>query len=366
MAGKTLFMTGATGSIGRELIRTFLDQTDHRLFLLVRSKNRDSHQDRVEKLLAKMGINGRAKDRIEVFSGDVTKPRFGLEPKGWDRIVGETEEFHHIAALTNLGAEWKEAEEINVTGTEHALELARAARERGKLQRFFYFSTAYVAGSLTPVHAREDELAAKPLFANAYEATKFLAEKRVREEASAGLPVTILRPSIVVGNSESGAVSEFNVIYPFWRLFAHGILKKVPSRLKNAFNIVPIDFVVRSTFEIARQESSLGKTFHLVSEHPPTLEMLLQVKEEYDHFPPVEVVDPERFSVDELGPMEREIFSKITPYLGYLGSSLTFDVTNTRRALEGSGVEFPRTDRAFLKKIIDYAIRMGYFLSPSN
>ena len=365
MKTKTLFMTGATGGIGRELVRLFLERTCDRLILLVRPRVSVSEEERIRKMLDKMGMNGNSKERIRVLAGDVTQPRLGLNPKDWEEAVRETDEIYHIAALTNLGAAWEEAERINLQGTVHALEFAREAHEKGKLRRFCYFSTAYVAGSLTPIHALEDELTENPAFANAYEATKFLAEKKVREELATGLPATIFRPSIVVGDSERGVIAEFNVIYPFMRLFAHGLLKRIPSRAEHSFNIVPIDFVVEASFAIAREPESLGKTFHLVSENPPTLGMLLELKEEYGTFPPVEIVSPEEFSVEELGPQEKEIFAALDPYLGYLNSSLTFDIQNTREALRPTQIPLPNTDYAFLKKICDYAIEKGYFLKVS-
>lgn len=366
MKVKTLFMTGATGGIGKELIRLFLERTDERLWLLVRPKASESHERRVEKLVEKMGFDGNVKERIRVFAGDVTQPRLGLSPEEWQKVIHESDAFYHSAALTHLGASWEEAERINLQGTLHALQAAREAQARGGLERFFYFSTAYVAGSLTRIHALEDELPENPSFANAYEATKFLAEKKVREESAAGLPVTIFRPSMVVGDSKRGAISEFNVIYPFWRLFAHGLLKRIPSRPEHAFNIVPIDFVVQAAFALARQKESLGKTFHLVTGNPPTLQMLLQLKDEYGNFPPVEIVSPENFSLEELEAGERQIFSALDPYLGYLGSSLTFDTKNTEDSLRGTGISFPNTDRAFLKRIVDYAIEKGYFLTTAT
>lgn len=358
---KTIFITGSTGSIGRELIRTMLEETEDQLVLLVRPKPTASHEKRIEKLLEKMGINGNSKDRIRVVAGDLTQPRLGLESGDWNRTVLQIEEIYHIAALTHLGAAWDEAEKINLHGTVNVIELAREARKKGKLKRFFYYSTAYVAGSLTPIHAEEDTLTENPLFANAYEATKFLAEKKVREEGE-NFPVTIFRPSIVVGDSERGAISDFNVIYPFMRLFAHGHLRRIPSRLDHAFNIVPIDFVVKASFIISQQDSSRNKTYHLVSENPATLGMLLELKEEYGHFPPVEVVEPKDFSVEDLDPKEKQIFSSLDPYLGYLGSTLSFDTRNTQAALKSTGVSLPKTNRVFLKRIIDYAIEKGYFL----
>jgi len=90
--------------------------------------------------------------------------------------------------------------------------------------------------------------------------------------------------------------------------------------------------------------------------------MLLELKDEYGHFPPVEVVAPEDFSVEDLEPNEKEIFSSLDPYLGYLGSTLSFDTRNTKEALEKTGISLPQTDRVFLKRIIDYAIEKGYFL----
>ncbi len=362
MGRKTVFLTGATGGIGRELVRVFLERTGHGLVLLVRSKNGDSHEARAERLLSQLGVNGKGKDRIRVLAGDVTEPRLGLSTTDWNFVTAHTHDFYHIAALTNLGAEWEAAERINFQGTSHALEAAWEMKERGPFERFIYFSTAYVAGSFTPLHSLEDELPSEPAFANHYEATKYLAEKRVREALAEGLPAMIFRPSIVVGDSERGAVSEFNVIYPFWRLFAHGLLKKVPSRLENSFNLVPMDFVVEAAFALSGRSDSQGRTFHLVTENPPTLEMLLQVKEEFGISSPVEVIDPEKFSLEKLDAVEREIFSKIQPYLGYLGNSLTFDVTNTRTFLRDTSIRFPNTDLAFLKKIVRYAIEAGYIL----
>lgn len=359
---KAIFITGATGGLGRELVRLFLEKTDERLLLLVRPKASDSHEDRIAKLLARMGINGRSKDRIRVIPGDITKPHLGLSEADLKAVVEDVDEFYHSAALTNLGATREEAARINLNGTINALDLAQKCLKGGRLKQFFYFSTAYVAGSLTPIHALEDELPENPSFANSYEETKFLAEKEVRQASRAGLPTTIFRPSIVVGDSHTGAISEFNVIYPFWRIFAHGLLKRLPSRLEHTFNIVPIDFVVDAAFALSRRKDTHGRTYHLVSENPPSLEMVLRVKREYAHVPSLDIVPPEEFSLDELAPDERAIYSMLGPYLGYLGGSLSFDTKNTREALKGTGVSFPNTDQAFLRKIIDYAFDKGYFL----
>ena len=243
------------------------------------------------------------------------------------------------------------------------MKLARDLKERGRLERFFYFSTAYVSGSRQTYHAKEDELPERPVHANFYESSKYAAEKKVRAAMAEGLPVTIFRPSIIVGDSRTGEVSEFNVIYPFMKLFAHGILSILPSRPENSFNIVPIDFVVEASLCIARQKNSLGKTFHLVTEDPPTIEMLLRIKdEEYPAVPPIEIIPPDVFRAEDMDASSQNVFQILQPYLGYLNDHLTFDTANTRKALEGTAIGLPKTDYDFLKTLLRYAVSAGYLL----
>jgi len=178
-----------------------------------------------------------------------------------------------------------------------------------------------------------------------------------------GLPATIYRPSIVVGDSGTGEVSEFNVIYPFMKLFGHGILTKLPTRLDNTFNIVPIDFVIRAALAIAKQETTVGKCFHLVTRTPPTIGMFLKLKEEeYPNAPAIHVIDPDDFNAEDLSAGEQMVFSMLRPYMGYLNDHLSFDTRNTEEALRHTGIAFPETDYAFLKILTKYAVDAGYLL----
>jgi long-chain acyl-CoA synthetase len=360
---RAVFLTGVTGTLGKEIVKAFLTESEDKLFLLIRRKNRYSHWDRARKILSVNGLEAYLGTRVHVMEGDVTSPRLGLEKEDFEILLREVEEFYHIAALTALNGNRTDCYSVNLGGTEEALKVARELQEFGRLKRFFYFSTAFVAGSRQTYCAKEDELPQAPAHANYYEESKYAAERRAREFLREGLPVTIFRPSIVVGNSQTGQVSEFNVIYPFIRLFAHGILTKLPSRLENSFNIVPIDFVVKASLAVARQKESVGKTFHLVTECPPSIGMLMRLKrEEYPHLPPIEIIDPELFAKDNLEPSEQMIFEMLQPYLGYLNDSLTFDITNMRHALMGTDISFPNTDYEFLKTLCRYAVDAGYFV----
>lgn len=360
---RAIFLTGVTGTLGKEFVKELILTREERLILLIRRKNRYSHWDRARKILAAYGLERYLGTRVEVLDGDITLPHFGLQAKDLDLLRQEACEFYHIAALTALNGSKEECEKINLGGAREALKLAWDFRRTGALERFFYFSTAYVSGSRQTYHAYEDRLPERPAHANFYEFSKYQAEARVREAMADGLPVTIFRPSIVVGDSRTGEVSEFNVIYPFIKLFAHGILSVLPTRPENSFNIVPIDFVIQASSLISRQPGSIGKTFHLVTQEPPTIGMLMALKqEEYPEIPVVEMIAPEDFKKENLDLMTQTVFDMLEPYLGYLNDSLTFDASNTEEALRGTALDFPKTDYEFLKTLMRYAVDAGYLL----
>ncbi len=365
---KTVFITGVTGTLGKEFVKELLTTTNDRLYLLIRRKRLESHWARMRKILASEGLEVFLGTRVHVLEGDVTLPDMGLTQADLKLLRRDVREFYHIAALTTLNGSEEDCMQVNLGGTQEALRLAWDLRKNGVLERFFYFSTAFVAGSRQTYHAKEDELPEKPAHANFYESSKYQAESRVRLAMAEGLPVTIFRPSIVVGDSQTGEVSEFNVIYPFMKLFAHGILTKIPTHPENSFNIVPIDFVIRASCAIARRQDSIGKTYHLVTQEPPTIGNLLKVGGEYPRVPPIQVIRPEDFVKENLAVEEQMVFEMLEPYLGYLNDHLTFDTTNADRALEGTGISFPKTDYKFLKLIVQYAVEVGYLavLSPEE
>ncbi len=353
-----------TGALGREILKRILLTSEDKLYLLIRRKNRYTHWDRARKILEGYGLESYLGTRVQVFEGDVTLPGLGLSSSDLELLRREANIFYHVAALTALNGTESDCLRINLGGTEEALALAKDLRTNGRLERFFYFSTAFVAGSLQTFCAREDELPEHPVHANFYESSKYAAEAKVREAMQEGLPATIIRPSIVVGDSRTGQVSEFNVIYPFMKLFANGIITKLPTHPENSFNIVPIDFVVEAFLAIAGQKTSVGKTFHLVTKEPPTIGMLLQMKNDvYPDLPAIEIVPPAHFKKEGLDPLGQTVFEMMEPYLGYLNGHLTFDTTNAEAALAGTDISFPKTDTQFLKTICNYAVSVGYLVS---
>lgn len=142
----------------------------------------------------------------------------------------------HCAADVAFDRPLAKARAINVEGTRRLLS---AAAELPALERFVHVSTAYVAG-IGPEAFSEGDLDLDQRFRNTYEQTKFESERLVR---SSGLPVTVVRPSIVVGDSRTGWTNSFNVLYAPLRALARGLVDQLPAHPDALVDIVPVDHV---------------------------------------------------------------------------------------------------------------------------
>ncbi len=362
---RVIFMTGATGGLGQSLVREILRCSEDRLCLLVREKRGEPHGARVRSILASDGLEDCLDRRVRILSGDVALPDLGIGAAAMAALRREITHVFHVAALTTLNARRADCERINTGGTEAAVKLAWDLRRSGRLERLVHFSTAYAVGSRQAYHSSEDSLPAEPRFANHYESSKYHAEQAVRKAMAQGLPATIFRPSIVAGDSQTGAVARFNVIYPFLKLFALGFLSTLPAHPENTMNIVPVDFVVRAALYLSGQPGAIGRTYHLVARQPLSVRALLQLAaSEYPGLPPVRIVSPDRFHPNHLSFAEKTVFRRLEPYLGYLNEKLTFDTTNTEQALRPSDIDFPSTDVEYIKLLCRYAVEQGYFRVP--
>ena len=156
------------------------------------------------------------------------------------------------------------ARAINVEGTLRVLEFAERCHARGGLRRFSYISTAYVAGEHAGCFS-EDDLDVGQRFRNAYEQSKFEAECLARPLRGQRLPITVLRPSIIVGERDSGWTASFNVLYWPLRAFARGAYAALPARRDAPVDVVPVDYVADAIFALSQAPEAEGATFHLTA-----------------------------------------------------------------------------------------------------
>jgi thioester reductase-like protein len=242
-----VLLTGATGFVGREILSRFLERDDRHVFALVRAENDDEAAGRLP-----------AHERLTAVAGNIEQRDLGLAEEASARLRREVTTVLHCAASVSFDMPLEESRSVNVEGTRRMLHFARRCT---RLERFSYVSTAYVAGEPGRLF-REDELAVGQRFRNSYERSKFEAELALRREG-ADLPLQILRPSIVVGDSTTGRTSSFNVLYGPLKAFARGAVPAIPARRDAPVDIVPVDYVADRVHELST--SGPDGTFHVVA-----------------------------------------------------------------------------------------------------
>ncbi len=267
-----LLLTGATGFVGMELLARVLDETDRDVVALVRAGDDGAAQARVDAMLTTLMAPGRRppRGRVRALAADLESPGLGLSPMARARIAGSISAVVHCAASISFTLPIEEARRVNVDGTREIVELALQAREQGALERFVHVSTAYVAGERTGVVSEHDADVGQG-FRNTYERTKLEAEEIVR---GSGLPASIVRPSIIVGDSATGWTQAFNVIYWPLQAFARGLFPTVPADPGAQVDIVPVDTVADALLGLLGGPVRRG-AFHVVSgDRSPTNEQL--------------------------------------------------------------------------------------------
>lgn len=257
-------MTGFPGFIAGRLVER-LAKPNARIFLLVQKEFTDKALKDVAVIAAKMNV---ALDNFAIVEGDITKKNLGMSRTDLDILREKATDVYHLAAIYDLSVAKDAAYAVNVEGTKNVNELVK---NLPNLRRYNYISTCYVAGERTGV-IYENELAHDAGFRNFYEETKYLAEVEV-ENLKSDLPVTIFRPSVVCGDSETGETAKYDGIY-----YVINFLLRFPEvfRLVNVgnddvkLNLVPVDFVVDGMIALAKDERAVGQTIALADPNPLT------------------------------------------------------------------------------------------------
>jgi thioester reductase-like protein len=347
----TVLVTGAAGLVGAELT-VRLAAAGHSVVAVVHNNTElvrnDGRQIRAcpwEKAPALPGT-------VRTLHADVTKPALGLAEPVHAELARQVDRIAHCAAVTEFGHPSAVYESVNVRGTANVLAFAGATSKP-----LVHLSTAYVCGERDGV-VTEDELDVGQTPGNPYEASKLRAEKLVRRAHANGLPVAVVRPTIVVGAERSGAVREFKNIYTVLKLTTENKVRQIPGRYDATLDLVPVDYVADLTAEVvARLAEVDGVTLHAVG-GALTLRDFSDVMAEYPSFHVPRFQPPAGFDVERLPLGERMYHERIVSlYQSYFRRGVRFDAS----AAEGFRVRRRvRGGKPLLRKVFDYAIRAGY------
>lgn len=370
-ADQALLLTGASGFLAGELLpRLLKTYPDHLLYVLLRAESEPQLQERLNQILDWNSITEADRARCIALRGDVEAADLGLGER-YDLVASRTKEIFHSAANTSFHQKLEQARQINYNGTVNVVALARRAAELNGFRRLHHVSTAYVCGNRSGL-ILERELECGQDFSNTYEQSKYESEIFLREQMSS-LPITVYRPSIIVGDSRTGRTQHFYVIYEPMRWVYQGQMSFLPCKPETRLDIVPVDYVADALLAIGGRDDSAGKTYHLTAGLERSLnlrdivEQCMAAMNSYNiargrkELPSPEIITPE--TANSFEGEERQQFKvffdrawqQMQRHMPYVVSEKAFDDTNTQEALAGTGIVCPPFS-AYLTAVVHYGM----------
>ena len=370
-------LTGVTGFLGSHLMASMLSE-GYSIIVLGRSTKEETLSERISRLLRWFGIENLFSQVICV-EADLSKDNLQIEIKEYFRLCSVVDSVIHCASDTSFSENKREkVMAANIDGLKGILEFSGHAHVRF----FHYVSTAYVAG--TGNNYCKEILSSAETFTNVYEESKAGAEKIIAgfcEKNS--IHYSIIRPSIVYGDSRSGRSLKFNALYFPVRsmqsikdiylkdLNYNGGKKSsmheihidkdgylfIPLKIylpnKGSINLIPVDYFVTSALKII-ENCSKGGIFNLTTNSPTTFETLADFNERFMKVRGVEIIYGKLSGNIMRNPAE-ELFDRfIEPYRPYLSDNRIFDRTNTD--LVTDNLNPPEFTYEIFKSCMEYAI----------
>jgi thioester reductase-like protein len=359
-------VTGATGFIGRRLVERLLEKRQGDVYVLVRESSSGRLDDLVERW--SMVVGPSAAERVKPVAGDLRRPLLGLEKEQVVELRGKIDHLFHLAAVYDMTAPAERNTAVNVGGTTHAVELARAL----EVKHLHHVSSIAVAGTYRGVFDEEmfDEGQRLP---SPYHRTKFEAERIVREQPY--VPWRVYRPGIVVGDSQTGEMDKIDGPYYFFKAIQrlrHLLPEWVPLVGVDLghTNIVPVDWVAGALEHIAHEPDLDGRAFHLTDPRPQRVDELINELATVAHAPRFALSIDKRL-IDPLPKWPFALALALPPWrqlrglalrelgipeevLGHMELVPRFDSREAARALAGTPLEQPPAMGDYVARLWDY------------
>lgn len=338
--GKLLRAVLVTGFPGRQpavhLVRELATRGERSVCCLVT----EGRRERAHELLS--ALPEAARERVSIWVGDPRSMDLGLSGEEFAVITGSVEVIHHCASITDPAASQEEADG-NVRAAAEILELAEAAP---RLKRLVCWSSATVSGNREGF-VKETDLDDALGFRNHVEESLYRMEQVLRESLQE-LPMIILRPALMVGDSATGELEDINGLYLLIRFLLSApddYRIPTPSRTGVRISAVPVDYAVRAGLHIAEDDRSIGRTFHIVDPKPVTVQHALRLFAEATGRPAPREHDPLNLATALMRAPGLQRFRNTTrAFLDHLKTDVIYDDRNTREILAGTGIVCPELE----------------------
>lgn len=352
----TYFITGATGAVGSAIVERLLAERDTALKLLIRAKSADELRRRLSVLLAFCGgASDQVAARVTAIPGDASLPMFGLAEDSYRRLASECTHIIHCAGAVRMNLPIGDARKSAVESARAILELSDAVfQARSSRPKTEVISTVGVGGRVPGTVPEQWISTARP-FHNTYEQAKSEAEDLVRTAVESGYPITVHRPSMVVGHSRTGRIIHFQVFFHLAEFLSGRRTRGLfPTFGETRLDLVAADHVAQAVVWSSKAPSTSGRILHLCAGPDgsiPIGELQAQVAEIYRDqgvsvpraitLPTPVFLGLARLLALGADASLKKALSTLPVFLDYLSSNQRFANASTRQTLNAADIEFP-------------------------
>ncbi len=381
MNNKKIMLTGATGFIGSHIMAALLMKGE-KLIITGRSSGNESLEDRINKLLEWFGIKHLA-ENMKFYETDFIEPLLGLSEYNYKSLCSKAGSIIHCASDTSFSE--KKRDRIMKANVDNLNEILNLA-EKSDISGFHYISTVYAAGTDNIV---VDELpVTSQTFVNVYEESKASAERIVSERCrAASIPYSIIRPSIVYGDSVTGRSLKFNALY--YPVMALAMIRDIYlNDIKNnngqksseagifindrgllhlpiqiyipdegRINLIPVDYFVAAALSIISREAD-GTIYNVTSDRPVTMELLAFYTSRFLEIEGAEVITGKSDTGDMMNAPEELFDHYIKSYRPYLSDRRVFVRGNTDKIMNGK--QAPELTYEIFSRCMRYALSVDW------
>ena len=336
-----ILLTSGTGFVGPFLLQSLLQQTKHKIHVLVRAEDQGSADLRLRREFAStIGRSAQMDDfdaRVDAVCGDLSSPQFELQTPDWERLLNQTGTVYHNGALVNYLLDYGHMKSTNVTGTRRVIDFTIT----GAPKVLNYISTTFIFGWATKdVLYETDRNDGMDHLDFGYSQSKWVAEQLVLSAMEQGMDACIFRPALITP-SMTGRGGDVDITL---RLLTFMIRHGVCVDTQNQVSFMPVDLTANNVVAVAEQPDSVGKIFHLTRDQHETMPQVTEIISEQTN------IEFDAFSLKDFVP---EVIQRCTredllyPLLDFLVESVDNIAAMEYKLYDNSGYRDARDRSSF-------------------
>jgi thioester reductase-like protein len=365
-----IFLTGATGFVAAFVLAELLEQTNATVYALVRAGDMRQGFARIRRNLSYYLLwRSRYDNRVVPVLGDLKSPLLGLQPAEFVKLARMIDVVYHVGSKLSYLAPYEYLEAANVGGTHETLRLATL----GKAKPYHFVSSlGILMGFQVPLDGilaggmENDPLDSNKCPPVGYFQSKYVAERLVRIARRRGIPVTIHRIGLIVGDSNNGCSNDEDFVA---RILIGSIQAGYGPDIKRQMDMTPVDYVARAIVYLSRRQESLGRVFHLLNPQPITWSKIVESVTQLGYPVEKQALEDWVMAIEHYGDPACNPLQPLLPFLHLDFAGRMFGVSEaayqalgtnaTLQALVGSGIQCAPVDSALVRTYIRRFVDTG-------